>query len=163
VRDVRERTAMDEGGIVLERLHEIRRDRIAQQRRHGAMRADVARENRLLLACVTHDDLAEAFLQILQAGGQTEDGHDFRRHHDVETILTRITIRRAAERHGDVAQCAVIAVHDAAPGHAAHVEARLVAVMDVVVDERGQQVVGERDRGEIPREVQVDVFHGHDL
>ena len=38
-----------------------------------------------------------------------------------------------------------------------------VAVVDVVVDQRGQQVVGERDRGEVAGEVQVDVLHRHDL
>ena len=44
---------------------------------------------------------------------------------------------------GDLAQRAVVHVQHALPGDAAHVEAELVAVVDVVVDHRGQQVVGE--------------------
>ena len=35
--------------------------------------------------------------------------------------------------------------------------------IDVVVDQRCQQVVGACDRMEIPGEVEVDVLHGHDL
>ena len=35
--------------------------------------------------------------------------------------------------------------------------------MDVVVDHRREQVVRERDRGEVAGEVEVDVLHRHDL
>ena len=34
VRDVGERAAVDEGGVVLQRLHEVGRDRVLEQRRH---------------------------------------------------------------------------------------------------------------------------------
>ena len=37
VRDIGERAAVNEGGRAFERLHQIWRDRIFQQRRHGAM------------------------------------------------------------------------------------------------------------------------------
>ena len=69
----------------------------------------------------------------------------------------------AAQRDRDVAQRTIVDVQHAPPGDAAHVEAELVALVDVVVDERGQQVVSQRDRGEVAGEVQVDVFHRHDL
>ena len=63
----------------------------------------------------------------------------------------------------DIAQCAVVHVHHPLPGDAPHVEAELIAVMDVVVDQRREQIVGERDRIEVAGEVQVDVFHRHHL
>ena len=47
----------------------------------------------------------------------------------------------AAERVDDRAQRAVVHVHDAAPGDAARVEAERVAPVDVVVDQRREQVV----------------------
>ena len=37
MRDVGERAAMDEGRRAFQRLHQVRRDRVLQQRRHGAM------------------------------------------------------------------------------------------------------------------------------
>ena len=36
-------------------------------------------------------------------------------------------------------------------------------MVDVVVDQRGEQVVRERDRGEVAGEVEVDVLHRHHL
>src|SRR6266849_1662644 len=41
--------------------------------------------------------------------------------------------------------------------------ARVETVIDVVVNERGEQVVGGADRVQITGEMQVDVFHRHDL
>ena len=42
------------------------RERVLQQRRHRAVRLDVAREDRLLVARVADDDLAEPLLQVLE-------------------------------------------------------------------------------------------------
>jgi hypothetical protein len=163
VRDVGERAAMDERGVVLERLHQVRRQRLLQQHRHRAVRLQVARENRLLIARVAHDDLAEPLLQIVQAVSQAEDRHDLGSHDDVEAILTRIAVRRAAEADDDVAQRAIVTVDHPPPGNAPHVEAELVALVDVVVDQGGEQVVGQRDGREVAGEVEVDVLHRHDL
>jgi hypothetical protein len=80
-----------------------------------------------------------------------------------KTVLARVAVRRAAQRDDDVAQRAVVHVHHPLPGDAPHVEAERVAVVDVVVDQRREQVVGERDGVEVPGEVQVDVLHGHHL
>src|SRR4029077_5165509 len=54
-------------------------------------------------------------------------------------------------------------IDHAPPADAAQVETELVAVVDVVVDERGQQVVGERNGGKVAGEMQVDVLHRHHL
>ena len=163
MRDVRERAAVDEGRVVLERLHHVRGQRVLEERRHRAVRLDVAREDRLVVARVADDDLAEPLLEVLQARREAEDRHDLGGDDDVEAILARIAVARAAEADRDVAQRAVVAVHDAAPGDAANVEAGRIAVVDVVVDHRREQVVRERDRGEVAGEVEVDVLHRHDL
>ena len=59
VRDVGERPAVDEGRVVLERLHEVRRQRILQQHRHGAVAFQLAGADRLLVARIADDDVAE--------------------------------------------------------------------------------------------------------
>ena len=43
MRDIGERAAMDEGRVVLERLHQVRRERVLEQRRHRAGGREVAR------------------------------------------------------------------------------------------------------------------------
>ena len=154
---------MDEGRVVLERLHQVGRQRVLEQHGHGAVRVQVAGRDRLLLAGVADHDIAQAVLQVLERGRQAENRHHFRGDDDVEAVLARIAVARTAERHHDVAQRAVVHVDHALPGDAAHVDAQLVAVMDVVVDQRRQQVVGERDGAEVAGEMQVDVLHRHHL
>ncbi len=163
VSDVGEGAAVDERRVILERLHQVRRERVLQQHRHGSVRLEVARMHRLVVAGVADDDAAEALLQVLERGRQAENRHDLGSHHDIEAVLARIAVGRAAQRHHDVAQRPVVHVHDALPLDAPHVDAQLVALGDVVVQQRRQQVVGQRDRGEIAGEMQVDVFHRHHL
>ena len=74
-----------------------------------------------------------------------------------------IAVGGAAERDRDVAQRAVVHVDDALPRDAPHVDAERVAVVDVVVDQRGEQVVGDADRVEVAGEMEVDVLHRHHL
>ena len=69
----------------------------------------------------------------------------------------------AAHAVHHVAQLAVVHVHHALPGDLAHVDAQLVALLDVVVQHGGQEVVGRADGVEVAGEVQVDVLHGNDL
>ena len=69
----------------------------------------------------------------------------------------------AAQPDDHLAQRAVVHVEHALPGDAPDVDVELVAVVHVVVDQRGQQVVGRGDRREVAGEVQVDVGHRHDL
>ena len=163
VRDVRERTTVDEGGVVLERLDQVRPDRIAQQCGHCTVRLQLRSRHRRAFSGVADDDAAEAALQVRKVVGEAKDRHHFRSDDDVETVFTRVAVGRAAEAGGDLAQRAVVHVHHAPPGDAANVESERVAVVDVVVDQRREQVVRERDGAEVAGEVQVDVFHRHDL
>ena len=163
VRDVGERPAVDEGRVVLQRLHQVGRQRVAQQSGHRALGLQVAGAYGLLITGAGHHDAAQPRLQVGQAGGQAQDGHDLGGHHDVEAVLPRVAVARAAQAHGDVAQRAVVHVHHALPRDAAHVDAQRVAVVHVVVDQCRQQVVRQRDGREVTGEVQVDVLHRHHL
>ena len=123
----------------------------------------VVRGDGLVVEGVADHDAAEAFLQVGDGSGQAEDGHNLAGHGDVEAVLARHAVGPAAQAAHDVAQLAVVHVHDALPRDLAHVDVQLVAVVDVRVKQRRQQVVGRTDGVEVAREVQVDVFHGDDL
>ncbi len=163
MRDVAERAAVDERRIVLQRLHEVRHQRVLQQHRHRAVRVEIARVHGLLVARVADDDLAEPLLQVGERFGETEDRHHLGGDDDVEPVLPRKAVRGTAEGHRDVAQRTIVHVDDPLPRDAAHVDPERVAVMDVIVEQRGEQVVGDPDRVEVAGEVQVDVLHRHDL
>ncbi len=68
----------------------------------------------------------------------------------------------AAEADDGVAQRAVVQVDAAAPEDAARVDAQGVALLQVVVDQGGEQVVGRGDGVEVAVEMQVDVLPGLD-
>ena len=150
-------------GRVLERLHEVGRQRIAQHRGHRAVRTEVARQHRLTFARVADDDVAETLLEVVQVGREAEDRHDLGCHDDVEAGLPRVAVAGAAEPDHDVAQRTVADIEHAAPRDPSHVDAERVAVVDVVVDHRREQVGRDGDRREVAGEVQVDVLHRHDL
>ena len=163
MRDVRERAAVDEGRIVLQRLHEVRRHRVPQQHRHRPRRLDLLGAHQLARPGLTDNDVAESPLQVGEVAGETEDRHDLGGDDDVETVLAREPVCDPAERGDDRSQRPVVHVETAAPGDAAQVDAEFVAPIDVIVDHRGEQVVGGADRVEIAGEMEVDVLHRHDL
>ena len=163
VRDVGERTTVDERRRTLQRLHQVGGERLLQEHRHGAVGVEIARADRLAVAGVGHDDVAEPLLEVVEVLGQAEDRHHLGGHGDVEAGLARIAVGDAAERADDLAQRAVVHVHDAAPGDAATVDAEVVAPVDVVVDHRRQEIVRRRDGVEVAGEMEVDVLHRHDL
>ena len=154
---------MHEGRVVLQRLHQVGRDRVLEQRGHRALRLQLRAGDGAVFGRLADHDARQALLQVGEARRQAQDGHDLRGDDDVEAALARRAVCRAAQADDDVAQRAVVHVDHALPGHAAHVEAERIAVVDVVVDHRREQVVRQRDGGEVAGEVQVDLLHRHHL
>ncbi len=163
MRDVGERPAVHERRRVLEGLHQVGRERVAQQHGHRAVGLQVARGDRRLVAGVADHDVADAALEVGPRLGQAEDRHQLGRDDDVEAVLARVAVADPAQPDDQVAQRPVVEVHDPLPADAADVDAELVAVVDVVVDQRREQVVRGREGGEVAGEVQVDVVHRDDL
>ena len=163
VRDVGEGAAVDERGRALERLHEVRLERVLEQRSHGAFGMQIVSGDGLVVEGVAHHDAAEALLQVGNAGRQAENSHDLGRHGDVEAVLAGHTVGFAAEAVDDVAQLPVVHVDHALPGDFAHIDAELVAVVNVRVEHSRKQIVRSTDGVEVAREVQVNIFHGNDL
>ena len=163
VGDVRERPAMDERRRMLDRLHEIRSQCIAQQRSHRPGRAEVVDGHSLLRTGARDDDPAQALLEVLERGRQAEDRHDLARDDDVEGVLARDPTVVAAEPDRDLPQGTVVEIDDAPDRDAPRVDVELVAEVHVVVQHRAREVVRERDRGEVPGEVEIDVLHRQHL
>src|SRR5207247_8183607 len=69
----------------------------------------------------------------------------------------------APQSDDEVTQRAVVHVNRARPGNAADIEPDGIAMMQLRVEHGGQQIVRARDRVEIAREMEVDIFHRDDL
>ena len=161
--DVGEGTAVDEGGGMLQRLDQVGLQGVLQQGGHGALGLQVVGGDRLAVIGVGHDHPAQACLQVADVRGQAEHGHDLAGHGDVKAVLPGHALHLAAQAVHNVAQLPVIHIHGALPGNLLDVDAQLVALLDVVVQHRGQQVVGSADGMEVAGKVQIDVLHGDHL
>ena len=122
MRDIGERPAVDESGVVFQRLHKVRLHRVLQQHGHRTIRFDIARIDRFTLAGIGDDHVAKALLQVVQVFGQAQDRHDFGRDGDVEPGLAGETVRHTAQGRRDLTQGAVVHVDDAAPDDTAQVD-----------------------------------------
>src|SRR6185312_6868426 len=108
-------------------------------------------------------DAPEALPHLGEGRGEREDRHHLAGGGDVEAGLARDAVQLAAEAHDDVAQRAVVDVEHAPPGDVVRVDVGRVALVEVVVEHRGEQVVRRCDRVEVTGEVQVEDLHRYDL
>ena len=106
---------------------------------------------------------AKTRFQISQAVGQTEHRHDFRGHSNVKAVLPGHAVGLAAQAADDAAQLTVVHVYAAFPGDAPHVDSKLIALLDMVVQHGGQQVVGRADGVKVSCKMEVDILHGDHL
>ena len=163
VGDIGKGAAVDDGRVVLQRLDQVRVQRVFQQSRHGTGRTDLPGRDRLAIVGIGADDLGEPLFQVRDAGSQAEDRHDLAGYRDVKTVLAGGAIDLAAQTIHDEAELPVVHVHAALPGDAAGVNVQGVALLDAVVNHGCQQVVGGPNGVQVPGKVEVDVLHGHHL
>ena len=163
MRDIGEGTAMHEGRGAFQGLDQVGLQGVLQQRGHRTFRLQVVGGYGFIVIGVADDDTAQALLQVGDAGCQAEDRHDLACNGDVEAIFAGHAMGASAQAADDVAQLAVVHVDSALPSDAAGVDVQLVAIVDVGVDHRSQQIVCRSDCVEVTGEVQVDVLHGNDL
>ncbi|VWM23686.1 Uncharacterised protein [Collinsella intestinalis] len=161
--NVGERAAVHERGRVLERLNQIGLEGVFEQGRHGTLGLELAGADGLARIGVADHDLAQALLEVGDRSGQAQDGHDLGGDGDVEAVLARDALGLAADAVDDVAELTVVHVNNALPSDALDVDTERVALLDVVVQHGGEEVVGGTDGMEVAGEVQVDVLHGDDL
>ena len=103
MRNIGERATVNEGWCALHGLHKVWLDGVAQQDGHGALGIDVFGIDRTLVAAVSNDDIAEPFLQILQAGSQAQNRHHLGCDRDIETVCARKPVGYCPETVGDFA------------------------------------------------------------
>ena len=163
VGDIGKGAAVDEGGSALQGLDQVGLQGVLQQGGHGPGGLQITGGDRLLVIGIAHDDVAQALLQVGDGGGQAQHRHDLAGHGDVKAVLPGDALHPAAQAVDHIAELAVIHVHAPLPCDAFDVDAQGVALLDVVVQHGGQQVIGRADGMEVAGEVEVDVLHGDDL
>jgi len=157
--DVGERPAVDDRRDVFRGLHEVGQQGILQQRRDGPLHLQVRRHHRPIVVGEPHQDPADLLFQLRVGPGKAQDGHDLAGGDDVEPRFPGHAVDGAAEADDDVPEEAVVHVQDAAPGDLPRVDVQGVVMVDRVVHDGGEQIVGALHGVKVVGEVQVDVIH----
>ena len=154
VRDVGERSGVDERGRALERLHRRRLQSLHHQHGERAGDAEVVGGERRACLRVARDHPAEARAEVGEVGGEREDGHDLGGHRDREAappreLLTRL-LRHLGRRepHFDLAEVAVVRIGDALPRHRRRVDVEAAERLDLGARHRAGVVGGDAELGE---------------
>ena len=163
VSDVGKGTAVDQGRGMLQGLDQVGLQGVLQQGRHSPLRLQVMGGHRVAGIGVAHHDPAQPGLQVRDVRRQAQHRHDLAGHGDVEAVLPGHALHPAPQAVHDVPELPVVHIHAPPPGDLLGVDAQGVALLDVVVQHRRQQVVGRADGVEVPGEVEVDVLHGDHL
>ena len=148
---------------VLQRLEQVRLQRLPHDHGHRARRLELLGGHRLAGLRVADDDPAQPGPHVLQRPRQREDRHRLGRGGDVETRLPRDPVPGGAKADHDVAQRPVVDVEHPLPGDLVQVDAELVAHVQVVVQHRGELVVRRGDRVHVAGQVQVQQLERHRL
>jgi len=154
---------MNEGRRAFERLHQVRRQRLLEQHRHGAVRLEVGGADRLAIARIGDDDIAEPLLEIVDVARQAKDRHDFRCNRDVKTVFARknrwrrrrVTTRSSATRDRSCPSRG--ATPRGADRCRAHCPNRCGCRAARRADYR------RSDGVKVAGEVEIDILHRHDL
>ncbi len=101
--------------------------------------------------------------EILQVACDGHDRHHLRGCRDVEPALPHVAVRAAAEPDRDVAERPVVDVDATPPADRERIDRERVAVQQVRLEDRRQQVVRGADGVDVAGEVEIQVLHRHDL
>ena len=127
------------------------------------MSLDLACSYRVAAVIISHDNLAQALLKVVQAISQAQNSHNLGGYGNIKAILTGHAMRLATQANYDITQLAVVHIYNALPHNAARVNIQSIALLDMVVQHSTQQHMSTGNSVEVTRKVQVDVLHGHNL
>ena len=174
--DVGERPGVHQRRCAFQRLHQRRHDGVLHQDGHRAGDAQVLGGHRVAGIAAADDDTAQPLAHVLEAGGERQDRHHFAGYGDVVAGLARHTILLGSQADNDLAQRAVVDIHNPVPGDRIRVDVQrleagyfletlaiVTLVHDTGVDRGGQQVVGGSHGMDVARQMQVEIFHRHGL
>ena len=149
------------GWCMLCGLHQIGVERIAHQHGDGASYPKILDLEELAIGSNAQHDVFDATLQILLAGGQTEDCHQFRGRGNVEACLRDNTVATKPRHH--IAQSTIVHIEHTLPEDLTERETFFAMLVDVVVEHGADRIMGRCDSMKVTCEVEVDLLHRQHL
>ena len=78
-------------------------------------------------------------------------------------IFPHHTIHLVAKTYHDIAQHTVVHIKTALPDHLSWIDAQLISLLDVIVQQRCQKIVGGGDGMKISGKMKIQILHGNYL
>ena len=161
--NVRKGPAVDNCRGMFKGLDQVRLHGILQKRCHGPHCLQILCRHRFSLIVVCHDHPSQPFLQIFHILRKTEHRHNFRRNRNDKMVFSYSSIGFCPKSHHNIAQNPVVHVKASFPHHLSGVNGKLVSLLDMIVQNCCQQIVGRGDGMEIPCKMKVQILHGNYL
>ena len=156
-------TAVNDCRRTFQRLYQIGTERFFQQHGHRPLSFQIPCLDFPFVISLCNGNISKAFFQILKTGRQTEYRHHFRSHSDTEMVFPDNTVGLSAHTDHHMAQRPIVHIQTALERNGARVNAQIVSLLQVIVDQRAKQIVCAGDRMKIAGKMQVDLFHRDDL
>ena len=163
VGDIRKRAAVDKRGSALKGLDKVGLQSVLQKRGHRARRLELAAGHGLVVVGVADYNAREALLEVGYRVRKAEHCHNLTRNGYVKAVLAGHTVHLAAHAVNYETKLAVVHVNAAFPCYFANVYSELVALLNMIVEHGGKQVVRRAYRVKVTGEVEVDILHGNHL
>ncbi|MPM81808.1 hypothetical protein SDC9_128865 [bioreactor metagenome] len=133
-----ERPAVNDCRYILQCLHQIRFNGISQKGCHCALCFNHAGSYWFTGIAIGHNNFAEAFFQIFQAIGETQDSHYFGSNRDIKAILTRHAMRLATQSYDDITQFTIVHVYYTFPDNPTRIYIQEITLLDMIVQHSGK-------------------------
>ena len=150
-------------GSAFKRLHKVWLQGVLEQRRHCAGRLKVAGRNGLALKRICYHHTPEPFLEVGYIRRKAQHRHDLAGNGYIKAVFTRHTLHSSAKAVHYVPQLPVVHIHTAAPYYPFNIYAQSIALLYMIIEHGGKQIVCRAYGMKIARKVKVYILHRHYL
>ena len=161
--NVGERTAVNKGRCPLQSLYQIRLNGILKEQGKSTGYIQLISPYSTAITGICHHDLTKTLFHVLQVSGQTQNSHHLRGHGNIKASLTRNAMGFAPHADYHMTESTVIQVQYTLPSDTANINIQGIPLLDMIVNNRRQQIVGCGNSVEIAGEMKVNILHRHHL
>ena len=161
--NIGERTAVNKSWCPFKSLYQIRLNGILKEQCQCTGYIQLISPNSTAITGICHHNLTKALLHVLQISGQTQNSHHFRGHSNIKASLTRNAMGLAPHAYYHMTESTVIQVQYTLPGDTANIDIQSITLLDMIVNNRRQQIVGCGNSVEITSEMKINILHRNHL
>jgi hypothetical protein len=163
VGDIGKRPAVDEGRDVLQGLNQVGLERVLEQHRHRPLSLQIPGGHRLTVVIVGDDYPGQPVFEVGDRDREAQNSHHLRCHGNIEAILPRHSIGFTSQTDNYLPKGTVVHIHYSLEDNPPGINVEPVSLLERIIQQSGQEIMGRRDRVEITGKVNIDLLHRNHL